>query len=112
MRVFRVDERLGIEVPALEKPWAAYTREEREAILEKWERIRGTIPDRIKELEAKIETLQAQLHAADREEEIDRLWAAVCDYASRINDLNNWYRAQPDVEPDPDIAAEHREREK
>ncbi|HEY8343085.1 MAG TPA: hypothetical protein VIK75_08870 [Calditerricola sp.] len=112
MRVFQKDERLGIELPVLEKPWAAYTREEREAILKEWERIRGTIPSRIKALEAEIEALQARLYQTDREEEIDRLWAAVCERASRINDLNNWYRTQPDVEPDPDIAAEHREREK
>ena len=116
--VFMYEERLGIEVPYLEKDWQDYSLNERTSILEKWELMRGRIPAQIAEFESQIESLQNDLHG---EEDWDRslsIMQQVSDYASRINDLNILFRTQPDAEPVQEIlhhspaTDEHHAREK
>lgn len=95
---FVYDERLGIEVPELERDWESYPVEVRSAILDKWETIRGRIPDRIRELEQQILELQRKL---DEEEDFEiscRLNADIAEQASRINDLNIWYRINQTID--------------
>lgn len=96
---FRLDRRLGIPLPCLPKPWDALAERERSAIAAAWETIRGAIPDRIKQLEAEIDERQKRM-----EEEADfaaccRLNGEIAELAGRINELNNWFRTEPDVGP-------------
>lgn len=97
MNRFVFDHRLGIQVPHIEEAWELLNTDEQEAILLEWESIRESIPDRIKELEAKILDRQQQL---DREEDFRRscmLNTEISELASIINDLNLWYRIDQDV---------------
>jgi len=96
---FVYDERLGIEVPELELEWEAYPLEVRSAILDRWETIRGHIPDRILELEQRIRELQRQLDEEEDFETSCRLNADIAEQASRINDLNIWYRINQTIDP-------------
>ena len=110
--LFEYDGRLDLEVPKLEREWEEYPHEERASILERWERIRGAIPDRIARFEAEIAGRQELLHG---EEDWDRTLALmdeIHDYSSRIADLNILYRTQPDSELAHDRKEEHRDREK
>ena len=84
---FVYDERLGIEVPYLEHEWGTYPLEVRSAILERWETIRGRIPDRILALERRIRELQRQLRARffDGELFADPTWDMLLDLtAARV----------------------------
>ena len=96
---FVYDERLGIEVPELTQEWESYPVEVRSAILDKWETIRGRIPDRIRELEQRIRELQRQLDEEEDFEASCRLNADIAEQASRINDLNIWYRINQTIDP-------------
>ena len=96
--VFKHDERLGLEVPELDKAWMDYSREQRLAILEHWESMRGRIPHLIGLFEAEIHTRQDLLHEEDDWDKTVALLNEINDYASRINDLNILYRTQPDVD--------------
>lgn len=96
---FVFDERLGIEVPELEHEWETYPLEVRSAILDKWETIRGRIPDRILELEQRIRELQRRLDEEEDFETSCRLNADIAEQASRINDLNIWYRINQTIDP-------------
>ncbi|PZD96033.1 hypothetical protein DNH61_10950 [Paenibacillus sambharensis] len=96
--VFKLDARLGIELPVLGTDWERLSVEERSAILEYWETIRGTIPDRIFALERLINKLQARLN---EEEDFDvscKLNSDIAEQASRINDLHIWYRVNQEIE--------------
>lgn len=91
------DERLGISIPNLHKPWEAYDKVEQASLLLQWEKIRGTIPDRIAEIEGQINRLQDQLS-------VEESFAASCQFnyeisslASVINDLWLWYRLNQEI---------------
>ena len=58
---FSFDQRLGIQLPDIQLDWEQYSRQTQAAILFYWEQIRGTIPDRIAELEHTINQKQTQL---------------------------------------------------
>lgn len=95
---FVYDERLGICLPELYCDWEEYTRDEQSKILLAWEEIRSTIPDRIIQLEEKINHKQAQLSEEDDFAVACQLVGEIHDLASIINDLNIWFRTQQDME--------------
>jgi len=98
---FRWNDRLGIELPVLEDEWEAYSDRERQAILVRWESIRGTIPDRVFALERDIDKKQARLFEEEDFEACCLLNAEIADLASRINDLHIWYRINQAIETRP-----------
>lgn len=92
------NERLHIHLPELEREWEQYSRDEQAQIIEKWELIRGRIPDLIMQLEQSINGVQAELSNEDNFERSCLLNTQIADYASRINDLHIWYRLNQDLE--------------
>ncbi|MFC4599968.1 hypothetical protein [Cohnella hongkongensis] len=96
---FVYSERHGIALPNLQSGWDALTPERQAAIVSRWEMIRGAIPDRIHRLEEAIRAKQAQLF---EEEDFARsclINDEIADLASRINDLNIWFRTRQELEP-------------
>lgn len=94
---FHYSERLGIPIPNLELDWDEYSIDTQQSILLQWEKIRGTIPDRIADLEKEINEKQASL---DNESDFDRsctLNAEIAELASIINDLWIWFRTNPKI---------------
>ena len=94
---FSFDQRLGIHLPEITMEWEQYTKETQHEILFYWEQVRGSIPDRIAELEKIINQKQAQLS-----NEIDfplscMLNSEIAELASIINDLWIWYRANQTI---------------
>lgn len=94
---FRMDDRLGIQLPLLNKDWHEYALAEQEGIVAEWEIIRGHIPDRIKELEVSINSRQAQLNVEENFERSCQLNSEISELASIINDLWIWYRTNQNV---------------
>lgn len=92
MPFFRYDERLGLPLPRLAKDWEQYPEEEQFEILREWEEIRGRIPDRIQAFERTISELQDRMGREDCFEECCRVNHEISELASRINDLNIWFR--------------------
>ncbi|WP_340371839.1 hypothetical protein [Peribacillus sp. FSL E2-0218] len=95
--LFTYDERLGIDIPDLNLEWDEYTKGEQQQILVHWENIRGSIPDRIKELETTINRKQNQLSDESDFASSCQLNSEIADLASIINDLWLWYRANQGV---------------
>ncbi len=119
--IFRFDERLGIEVPELDREWEHHSKEERMSILEHWETIRGAIPNRLAHFEERIAQLQELMRTEEDWDATVKLMDQINDFASRIADLNILSRTQPEAElhTDPpavkshaDDSEEHRSREK
>jgi len=96
---FFFNERLGIALPELKREWETYSEIERAAIVERWEIIRGSIPDRVMGFERLINLKQAQLFDEENFECSCRLNSDIADLASRINDLHIWYRMNQEIEP-------------
>lgn len=90
---FSFDQRLGIHIPVLTLEWEQYSKETQEEILLRWERIRGSIPDRIIDLEHEINHKQAQLSDENDFNISCQLNSEIAELASIINDLWLWYRA-------------------
>ena len=97
-RQFRRDERLGISVPNLETYWEDLTAEEQEAVLERWELERGEIPERIVELERQIRRLQERMGQEEDFAAVCRINDDIAELASRINDLNIWFRVRQELD--------------
>jgi len=97
MSDFTFDERLGIDLPSLQHAWEDYSRDRQEALLAHWESIRGTIPDRIYEIEQNINLKQDQLSIEENFETSCRLNWEIAELASVINDLWLWYRTHQDI---------------
>ena len=94
---FKYDERLNILVPHLLKDFSEYSSQVQNAILTKWEEVRGTIPDRIKLIE---ETINHKLALLNDEEDFEiscQLNYEIADLASKINDLWIWYRTDQSI---------------
>ncbi|MCA1032343.1 hypothetical protein LCL95_15015 [Bacillus timonensis] len=94
---FKYDERLGIHLPMLNKDWDEFTKQTQQNILLYWEKIRGTIPDRIAEIEQEINKKQTEL---GNEQDFSRsctLNSEISELASIINDLWIWYRMNQTV---------------
>lgn len=97
MDYFIYNERLGIELPKLDNEWKRYNSYTQQLILAHWEKVRGTIPDRIVELEHVINKKQAALNIEEDFAESCRLNSQISELASIINDLWIWYRTSEDV---------------
>jgi hypothetical protein len=97
---FSYNRRLKIDLPSLSEDWGMYPQHVKEAILLEWERIRGSIPDRIGEIDDEIEELQTRLGQEEDFEESCRLNSEISKKASQINDLWIWYRTTPDIKLD------------
>ncbi|MFC0557935.1 hypothetical protein [Halalkalibacter alkalisediminis] len=92
---FIYDSRLGLSIPRLNSSWEDLNVTTQEQVLAKWESIRGTIPDLIKDIEKKITIVHEQL---SREEDFERSCALnleMAELASNINDLWIWFRLTP-----------------
>ncbi|MGG0719780.1 ABC transporter C-terminal domain-containing protein [Robertmurraya massiliosenegalensis] len=96
-KFFSQDERLGIPIPNLDLSWDDYSEEKQQSILLYWENIRGKIPDRIAELEKKINQKQAELSDEGNFERSCQLNSEIAELASIINDLWLWYRTHQDI---------------
>jgi hypothetical protein len=90
---FSFDDRLGIQLPDLTMELADYSIETQEEILLYWEQVRGSIPDRIGELENQINQKQALLSNESNFPRSCKLNTEIAELASIINDLWLWYRA-------------------
>ena len=90
---FSFDERLGIFLPDLTIDWDEFSKETQQDILFNWEQIRGSIPDRIVDLENEINHKQAQLSDESDFKRSCQLNSEIADLASIINDLWLWFRA-------------------
>lgn len=89
---FSFDHRLGIFLPNLTMEWDQYSKEMQQLILFYWEQLRGSIPDRIFELEEIINKKQAQLSDESNFPRSCELNSEIAALASIINDLWLWYR--------------------
>ena len=98
-RQFAYSERHGIALPALEKDWEELTPECQIAVIARWETIRGRIPDRIFALEEAIRVKQRLLFEEEDFASSCRINGDIADLASRINDLNIWFRTRQELEP-------------
>jgi hypothetical protein len=90
---FSFDQRLGIFLPDLIVEWDQYSEGTQQSILYHWEIIRGSIPERIFELEQRINKKQAQLSDESNFPRSCELNSEIAALASIINDLWLWYRA-------------------
>jgi hypothetical protein len=90
---FSFDDRLGIQLPDLTMELADFSIETQEKILLYWEQVRGSIPDRIGELENQINQKQALLSNESNFPRSCKLNTEIAELASIINDLWLWYRA-------------------
>lgn len=77
--------------------WDCYSLNTQKDIIEKWETIRGEIPERICEIEAKIKRKQEELNDEESFEQSCRLNEEISELASVINDLWNWFRETPSI---------------
>jgi hypothetical protein len=90
---FSFDQRLGIPIPDLHLDWHNYDEKTQNKILFDWEKIRGSIPDRIADLEQTINEKQSQLSIETNFPRSCELNSEIAELASIINDLWLWYRA-------------------
>ena len=96
---FSFDQRLGILLPNLLAAWEDYPVETQQTILLQWEKIRGSIPDRIADLEKNINQKQAELSNEGNFLRSCQLNSEISELASIINDLWIWYRADQTISP-------------
>ena len=96
---FLYDRRLNLYVPNESINWEQLSIEEQQCILLEWENIRGSIPDRIHQIEEMIQLKQAQLEVEDNFNTSCTLNAEIAELASQINDLWLWFRTQQDIDP-------------
>ncbi|MEH6944243.1 hypothetical protein [Bacillus sp. JJ722] len=94
---FIYNDRLGIPIPDLDLHWDNYDRHIQLEILTEWENIRGTIPDRIQDLEANINKKQQELDEEECFSTSCKLNYEIAELASQINDLWLWYRTQENI---------------
>lgn len=102
---FVYDPRLGIPLPRLERDWESYSTAEQAEVVMRWEQIRSAIPDKIAELEQRI---REKLDRLAREEDFPtccRINEEISELAGIINELNLWYRVQPEVVEDVRVHA-------
>jgi hypothetical protein len=90
------DKRLGILLP-IDLDWNQLSDDIQQSILMYWETIRGSIPDRIAELENRINIKQAQLSVESNFPLSCQLNAEIAELASIINDLWLWFRKNQNV---------------
>jgi gas vesicle protein len=91
------DERLGILLPKSNLEWKHLSNDVQQSILMQWETNRGSIPDRIADLENHINRKQAQLYEENNFHISCQLNEEIADLASIINDLWLWFRINQQV---------------
>lgn len=94
---FSFDQRLGILLPEFALEWDQYNKQTQQEILLYWEQIRGSIPDRMAELENIINHKQAQLSNESNFPRSCILNNEIAELASIINDLWIWYRTNQTI---------------
>ncbi|KIY23655.1 MULTISPECIES: hypothetical protein [Mesobacillus] len=94
---FLYNSRLGIPLPKFKNNWEEFDLDTQHAILLHWEKIRGSIPDRIAELEETINQKQVQLFNENDFGVSCKLNNEIAELASIINDLWLWYRTHQDL---------------
>ncbi len=94
---FIYDDRLGIPIPHLKLDFSVYPPIVQKAILNRWEQIRGTIPERIHDIERIINHKLNLLNDEDDFEVSCTLNYEIAEHASTINDLWIWYRTEQDL---------------
>lgn len=94
---FVFDTRLGIQTPRLTKDWDEFSGSEQAEILLYWEQVRGAIPDRIFAFEREIGELQRQMNEEEDFGRVIELNWLIAEIASRINDLNLYFRLNQDA---------------
>lgn len=92
MYVFQFDERLQLALPVFIGLWEDFALAEREAIVYRWEQLRGTIPDRITEIEQIIQLKQNRLSVEEDFNKSCHINSEIAELASIITDLWIWYR--------------------
>lgn len=97
---FKYNERLGIHIPLIYTDWNNISSTEQQQILYRWEQVRSQIPDQIKMFEDEINRRERQLQIEDDFEVFCRLSSEIADYASRVIDLNLWFRTHEEVTSD------------
>jgi hypothetical protein len=90
---FSFDHRLGIPLPELTLELDHFNKATQQEILFYWEQVRGSIPDRISDLETEINLKQALLSNESNFPRSCQLNTEIAELASIINDLWLWYRA-------------------
>ncbi|MFJ8245801.1 hypothetical protein [Peribacillus asahii] len=95
--LFVFDERLGIALPSLTQDWDEYEHDVQQQILLQWENIRGSIPDRIRDLESIINQKQDALSNENNFSRSCELNTEIAEMASIINDLWLWYRTNQHI---------------
>ncbi|WP_019638808.1 hypothetical protein [Paenibacillus fonticola] len=93
---FVYDDRLDMHVPALDQPFETYNMNERLAMIEEWENIRGQIPTKVMALERLIERKLLEMGNENDFEKSCRINGEIAELASRIHDLQIWYRVSQD----------------
>jgi len=93
---FTFNSKLGIMVPSFTKDWEEYNREEQIYVIQEWEIERSKIPDRIKQIEAKILETQEKMFEMTFEEYCE-VHEKIVEMAGAINDLNILFRTQGDL---------------
>ncbi|MFC0270296.1 hypothetical protein ACFFIX_02325 [Metabacillus herbersteinensis] len=96
-KYFIYNSRLKIKIPDLDLDWNLYDHSKQQAILLEWEIIRGSIPDRIAELEDEINGKQEQLNNEDDFKKSCEINENISELASIINDLWLWFRMSQSV---------------
>jgi hypothetical protein len=94
---FSYDDRLGIHIPNLDLEWDYYKLDTQHSIMFHWETIRGSIPDRIADLEHSINIKQAKLSDENDFHRSCELNAEIAELASVINDLWILYREHQEI---------------
>lgn len=94
---FILDQRLGILVPEIAEEWDEISKHTQQEIIFNWEQIRGSIPDRIAELETEINQKQAQLANETNFPLSCQLNNEIAELASIINDLWILFRMNQNI---------------
>jgi hypothetical protein len=94
---FIYDQRLGIHLPELLFEWDSYPLRIREQVLDEWEQIRGSIPERVIQLEMIINQKQEALNREEHFPTACQLNTEIAECASIINDLHLWYRSNQEI---------------
>lgn len=93
---FHYNDRLGIQIPVINN-WEGLSDEVQQSILLYWEKSRGSIPDRIIDLEKQINCKQEKLEKENNFELSCQLNNEIAELASIINDLWLWFRTHQDL---------------
>lgn len=94
---FSFNDKLGIALPERPDQWHSFEEELQHDIILHWENIRGSIPDRIADLENTINVKLAMLNEEEDFAHSCQLNFEIAELASTINDLWIWFRTEEGV---------------